>query len=58
MTTMAEPYFMENDDWYYLDPEEMMYQLTDEAPEEAVESYEAFYEILDNATKIEDEETL
>ena len=42
------PYFMENDDWYYFDFEEGKYKLTDEAPEEAKESYVEFCKELEN----------
>ena len=45
-----KPYFMENEEWYYFDPEEWCYKLTDKAPTEAVESYKEFYkdtEIID-----------
>lgn len=38
-----EPYFMKNKEWYYYDPYELRYKLTDKAPAEAVESYEDFY---------------
>lgn len=40
---VSRPYFMTNEDWYYYDEEEEIYKLTDEAPEEAIESYEEFY---------------
>ena len=39
-----EPYFMKKKDWYYHDPEENKYHLTDKAPREAIESYNEFYE--------------
>ena len=42
------PYFLENKDWYYYDEKEHIYKLTDEAPEEAVESYKKFYEMLNS----------
>ena len=41
--TYDEPYFMSNKDWYYYDPNELKYKLTDKAPPEAIESYEEFY---------------
>lgn len=41
-----EPYFMKNEKWYYYDTEESKYKLTDEAPSEAIVSYEAFYESI------------
>lgn len=40
---MDRPYFMENKEWYYHDEEEFKYKLTDKAPLEAIESYNAFY---------------
>ena len=43
---LTQPYFMENEEWYYYDYDEMMYKLTDKAPEEAIESYNEFYKIL------------
>lgn len=39
------PYFMTNEEWWYYDWEEMMYKLTDVAPEEARNSYIVFYSI-------------
>lgn len=44
--TTEEPYFMKDKRWYYFDEEEFCYKLTDEAPEEAVESYKEFYNLL------------
>lgn len=38
-----EPYFLGNGDWFYFDEQEFRYKLTDKAPEEAVRSYEEFY---------------
>ena len=38
-----EPYFLSNGDWFYFDEQEFRYKLTDKAPEEAVKSYEEFY---------------
>ena len=46
MTTLAEPYFMKNEEWYYHDEEEMVYKLTDKAPEKAKQSYKEFYKTL------------
>lgn len=40
------PYFMKNKDWYYFDPEDWMYKLTDQATEKARESYNQFYKDL------------
>lgn len=54
MTDLAMPYFLTNDEWYIeddrVDPEtgeERGYWLTDKAPEEAIESYNAFYSDLE-----------
>ncbi len=41
---LERPYFMTNEEWYYHDPEEWCYKLTDKAPPEAVKSYEEFYD--------------
>ena len=42
--TMKErPYFMSNQAWYYFDESDFCYKLTDQAPPEAVQSYEDFY---------------
>lgn len=46
--TLEQPYFMKNKEWYYLDEEELMYKLTDKAPKKAKESYEEYYEELEN----------
>lgn len=49
MTTTNEiPYFMQNEEWYeaaedFFFEDGRGYHLTDKAPKEAVESYEAFY---------------
>ena len=37
------PYFMNNEEWYYYDWDEMKYKLTDKAPSEAIKSYKEFY---------------
>lgn len=50
MTTLREPYFMKNPDWYYHDEVEFKYKLTDKAPKEAIESYKEFYDSLDMFT--------
>ena len=41
----AMPFFMTNEDWYTVDPEddERGYKLTDKAPQEAIDSYNEFY---------------
>ena len=54
MTTRKEPYFMKDERWYvkadiFKDgfPEDGRgYHLTDEAPKEAVDSYNEFYDIV------------
>lgn len=43
---MNEPYFMQNEEWYYLDESELKYKLTEKAPPKAVESYREFYRLL------------
>lgn len=40
---LTKPYFMENEEWYYYDYENLKYKLTDKAPKEAVKSYQEFY---------------
>ena len=42
-----KPYFMNNEEWYYYDWEDMKYKLTDKAPKEAIESYKRFYEFIE-----------
>lgn len=42
------PYFMQDEEWYYYDWEEMKYKLTDKAPVLAIISYEEFYAHLKN----------
>lgn len=46
MTIDKEPYFLTNKDWYYYDYNEFMYKLANIAPEEAIKSYNEFYELL------------
>ena len=50
MITSKPPYFMKNKDWYYHDPEKMMYVLTNKAPLKAKISYQQFYKELNNET--------
>lgn len=45
--TVEKPYFMENKEWFYFDEKEWRYKLTEKAPQEAIESYNVFYEILE-----------
>lgn len=52
--TVQEPYFMKNEEWYYFDADEFKYKLTEKAPEEAVKSYNEFYEYVDSKPYIED----
>ena len=47
-----EPYFLSNKDWYYYDEEEFCYKLTDKAPKEAIESYNEFYNQLNEFIEI------
>lgn len=46
MMDVEMPYFLNNEEWYYYDEDEEMYKLTDKAPKEAIESYDAFYNDL------------
>lgn len=45
--TLEEPYFMKNNEWFYFDEENLMYKLTDKAPDKAKKSYEEFYKELE-----------
>lgn len=47
MTIPEEPYFMKNKAWYYFDPEEWRYKLTEKAPIRAKISYKQFYKALE-----------
>lgn len=49
--TQPKPYFMENAEWYYFDEASFRYRLTDEAPKEAVDSYNEFYDLLEQRTE-------
>ena len=42
----AMPYFMTNEEWYTVDPndDDRGYKLTDKAPQEAIDSYNEFYD--------------
>lgn len=44
MLSVDKPYFMKNEEWYYYDIETFKYQLTDKAPQEAIDSYNKYYE--------------
>lgn len=43
MRVSEEPCFLKNVEWYYFDETDFCYKLTDNAPKEAVESYNKFY---------------
>lgn len=43
MLSTKQPYFFENEEWYYYDGKKNKFFLTDKAPEEARKSYEEFY---------------
>lgn len=45
--TLDQPYFMQDESWYYFDGNELRYKLTDKAPKEAQESYKEFMELVD-----------
>lgn len=38
-----EPYFMNNEEWYYYDYSKKKYMLTKKAPKKAKDSYKEFY---------------
>lgn len=43
MPVQEKPYFLENKEWYTFNEEEWKYELTDKAPQEAIDSYNEFY---------------
>ena len=43
MSVREEPYFMSNKEWYIFNEEKWKYELTDKAPQEAIDSYNDFY---------------
>lgn len=43
---LKRPYFMTSGVWYYFDEDAFQYKLTNDAPEEAVQSYNEFYKLL------------
>lgn len=45
------PYFMENEKWYSYDFDKRMYVLTDEAPQEAKDSYTEYLKETDYMKK-------
>lgn len=54
MTSLKEPLFMKNKEWYYFDEDECKLKLTDKATKEAIESYNEFYNELEPTYYIED----
>ena len=48
---VERPYFMENKEWYRFNEEEFRYELTDKAPQKAVESYEQYYKDVESRIK-------
>ena len=57
MPTQDLPYFLENKEWYTFNEEEWKYELTDKAPQEAIDSYNHFYDILNHKTKENEEQS-
>ena len=47
--TINKPYFMTNQLWYKYDDDLGQYILTDEAPQEAIDSYNEFYKLLNDS---------
>lgn len=45
------PYFLTNEEWYTYDSQTRLYTLTDKATDEAIKSFEEFYETLSKITK-------
>ena len=45
---IEKPYFMTNPAWYTFNEEEWKYELTEDAPERARESYAEYYDTLDS----------
>lgn len=51
MIILSEPpYFMTNEEWYYIDEKDGRLRLTDAAPPEARRSYEEYHELLEKLT--------
>lgn len=42
------PYFLTNKDWYYYDMDTGRYKLTNKAPQKAIDSYNKYYNLLEN----------
>ena len=47
--TIEQPYFMTDPLWYDYDDELGQYILTDEATQEAIDSYNEFYKLLNDS---------
>lgn len=48
MTWTIKPFFLTNESWYYFDFNELIYKLTPNTPQKAIDSYNQFYEFLDS----------
>lgn len=44
MLSIEKPYFMNNEEWYYYDEKKFKYVLTNKASQEAIDSYNKYYE--------------
>ena len=44
---LDRPYFMENETWYRFNYESRKFELTDNAPQKAVDSYKSFYDSIE-----------
>ncbi len=44
MLSIEKPYFMNNEEWYYYDEQKFKYILTNKASQEAIDSYNKYYE--------------
>lgn len=49
------PYFMTNEEWFFLDAEKRKYVLTEKAPEKAKNSYEQYYKELSEHSESEED---
>lgn len=49
MTIDEKPYFMIDSLWYDYDDELDIYILTDKAPQDAIDSYNEFYDLLNSS---------
>jgi hypothetical protein len=49
MITLEKPYFLTNETWYYHDEKDMVFKLTDQAPQDAIDSYNEFYDLLNSS---------